>query len=475
MPDGFDNLRDKTLKEAVKSGARRFIITSATNNAPKFKSGWESLKTYAGYIGAELAVIPVHYKNISLYTANQEYKKSWPKDLEPYLITKDIYIGGNIMLKPEVPIQATAVNPLSGVEAIDGLRTCVYGHPQLQMKPVGAPANKLPKRVWTTGSISQKNYSSTKMGAKGKFHHVTSALIIEIEGRHTFIRPLCIDSHGVFYDLHHKCTPRKVTSGHRVETLTTGDEHEKFMLRSVRKATYSDKNSIVKTLKPKLIFRHDILDGYTGSHHHLKSPLVQFKKHWLGEADYRLELESLVKHLNESTPDFSENRIVASNHDDHFDKWLDRSSANTDHINAMLILDMQTQLRKSIIEGKPKSALQLYLEPRLAVKTRFLSRNEPHVHLGVDYSQHFDVGTNGSRGGVVGLAKTSYKMTGGHSHSAHIEKSVWQAGKSTGRLEYENGLSTHTNTHIIQYSNSKRSILDVLGGKYCASIHLELI
>jgi hypothetical protein len=40
-------------------------------------------------------------------------------------------------------------------------------------------------------------------------------------------------------------------------------------------------------------------------------------------------------------------------------------------------------------------------------------------------------------------------------------------------MGYDRGLSTHTNTHIIQHANGKRSLLDVIDGRYCAERHLE--
>ncbi len=462
------NTIDERLAKAVKDGCKRFIVTSATNNSGRIKNGWESLKQYSRHLGAELIVMPVHYKNVSAYTGNQEYRKWWAKDVEPHIVTKDAYLGGGVQLMVEKPIQATAVNPLSGMQAIGGNRTCIYGHPQIAMMAVPAPASKMPKRIWTTGSVTQKNYSSTKAGAKGQFHHTFGALMVEVVGKRCFIRVLGIDGKGEFYDLDKHVTPNGVTKGHSIDTLTTGDEHELFMCPKVKKATYTAKGSIVNNLKPSVIVRHDILDGYAGSHHHIHEPLVQFRKHHLGLNDYRAELDRLVKHLDDTTPKGVTNWIVPSNHHDHLDKWLTKADANKDHVNSILISELQMGVRKAILAGKSVNALELYLKPRVKASCKFLDRNKPAMRKGIDHSQHGDVGANGSRGSAAGIAKTTHKATIGHSHTACIEKSVYQVGTSTGRLEYERGLSSHTNTHVIQYANGKRTIIDIIDGEYCA-------
>ena len=67
------------------------------------------------------------------------------------------------------------------------------------------------------------------------------------------------------------------------------------------------------------------------------------------------------------------------------------------------------------------------------------------------------------------MAKSTYKMVIGHSHSARISKGVYQTGTSTGRLDYEAGLSDHTNTHCVQYQNGKRTLIDIFDGKWRAA------
>lgn len=455
------------LRKRIKKGAKRFIITCATNNTPKHSVFFRALKHCADHKGAELIIVPIHYKNISLYTASQEFKKTWAKELEQYLIDETVLLGGGIQVCADIKIPATTVNPLEGLQTIGGQRTSIFGHPQLAMRPVAAPSNRLPKRVWATGAVTQKNYSRTKAGAKADFHHIVGALYVEVVGNQAFVRQLIADHTGCFYDLDEQFTPDGVTGGHNLLSLTTGDEHELWMASNVRRATYG-KGGIVDTLKPQFIVRHDVLDGYAGSHHHEKDPLVQYRKHVKGLNDYRKELDRVVEHINATTPEGAVTWLVASNHHDHLKKWLDRADANRDHTNAILIAELQLAMRQAIHEGRDPDPFRLYLEPRLTCQFQFLSRNQPALLGGVDHSQHGDIGINGARGSAASYAKTTFKMTVAHSHGACIEKSVIQVGTSTGHLEYENGLGTHTNTHCLQYPNGKRTTIDIIGARWRA-------
>ncbi len=457
------------LKKKIKKGLRKFVVTAAQDTTRPYMPFFESLKTYCKAEGAELIIIPVHYKNISLYTGNQEYRKKWNSELEPYLIDTKVTLPGGILLMGNIKVQATAANPLEGMQSIGGDKTTIFGHSQLGMEPVATPLHKKPKRMYTTGAVTRKNYSETKAGAKAEFHHVFGALVVEIDkGKRAFMRQLNADADGCFYDLDKHYTPDKVTGGHRALSLTTGDEHVKWMLPNVKKATYTGKGSIAEIMRPCFIARHDVFDAYSISHHHEKDPLVQYRKYAKGWGNAQTELDQVADHINETTPPDCTNLIVASNHHDHLKKWLDRANANTDHQNAHLILELQKLMREAVDGGKNPDPFELYLARRIKVDVDFLDRNTPYLLKGVDLSQHGDVAVNGSRGSAKALANTTHKMTIGHSHTARICKSVYQTGASAGVLEYQRGLSTQSNTHILQYLSGKRTLIDIINGRWRA-------
>jgi hypothetical protein len=277
------------------------------------------------------------------------------------------------------------------------------------------------------------------------------------------------DHQGNFYDLDELFTPTEVIPNQKALSVTLGDEHVKWLLPNVRTATFTDPKSIINTLKPEFIIRHDIVDGYAGSHHH-KDYKTQYSKFYHGDDDYRRELQEVADHINATTPDWATSYIVKdSNHHHHIEQWLDKADDRLDHVNADLISEMRTMLRAAIREGDSRDIFELWLRPKLTVNVLFLDPDVPCMIGGVDHSQHGHKGANGARGSAKGFARTTHKATIGHSHSAHIVKSVYQVGKSCGVLEYESGLSSHTNTHCVQYPNGKRTLVDILGNDWRAT------
>jgi len=459
-PAGYD-IASATAYARKCEKPKRILVTSAQHNTPIHEGFFKSLKQAAKHYGCEIAAIPSHYKNITLFSSKE--KKKWADDIEPYLVATDIEFG-NVLIKSDVRINATTLWPLAGKQAHGGTHSVVFGHPQVACEPIASPGGVLPKKLYTTGSITIPNYSQTNDGMKAEFHHVIGALIIEKYKDVCFVRQLNALDDGSFYDLDVLFAPKGIKTGQRALSLTTGDEHELWNI--VKKETYTNKDSIVKTLRPEYIVRHDILDCYALSHHHEKDPMIQFQKHHNGLNNIRAELDRVVRFINETTPKESKTLIVPSNHHDHLLKALNRLSPNTDHANAIFIAEMQADMRKAALSGGKYDPFYLYLAPRLTCKHEFLDRNKPYMVGGVDMSQHGDIGTNGSKGAARGLAKTTLKMTIGHSHGGRIMQGVFQAGSSTGRLEYESGLSDHAPCHVLQYQGGKRTLIDIINGRW---------
>jgi len=455
------------IRERVKAGHKRFVVTALQNNT-RLHSSWPALIEYCRLQDAELIVIPIHYKNISLFTAAQEYTKRWPSDASQYIVDEHIRLGGGVDVAAELKISATAARPLSAIGPLGGHNWQIIGHSKVLMDPVATPQDMKPKRCYTTGVMSVRNYSRTKQGALASFHHSVGALVVEVSGNNAFIRQLGMSGRS-FYDVAGGELWKYYADGAEqcfsLPALTTGDEHVKFHDPGVRRATYGP-SGMASVLKPERIFRHDVLDGYAGSHHHEKDPLTQFKKFHSGDDDYRAELDAVAKFLNETTPPNSTNYMVDSNHHDHLSQWLNRVNVNKDHRNALLILQLQEAVRRAALSGSRAGPLELYLEGKLLHKTVWLNRNKPLIIKGVDYSQHGDVGVNGGRGSASALSKATYKTVIGHSHTARIVDGCYQVGYSARGLEYARGMGTWTHTHCLQYPDGKRTLVDIFGSKW---------
>lgn len=462
----------RELKKTTK--VQRYVITSAQNNTKVHKGFLASLLNYCEHNNAELIVIPVRYKNPTGWADRHSEDDIWyPKEVIKYLVDRDVILNKNVAVMASVKIQATAVDPVTGLETISGTRSAIFGHAQLRMKTVATPQDKMPKILHTTGSVSQKNYSDTKAGAKGKHHHSHSALIIEIKGDKFFPRQLCAGDHGHFYDLDKFYTGDDVIEGSMFDALVGGDDHDLFMDPKVRAATYDNEDSIVNVMRPGTIVRHDVLDFYTQNHHHKNNPALQFVKATTGHNDVRAELDAVLKMIDETTPDYAETWIVSSNHNAALMRWLNEYRADRDPFNALIYHELC-----AAVYGKAHwrdggayipNPLKLYAEGKLKCKYKFLSDRVSNLIKGIDVGQHGDKGANGARGAINSFAQSEYKMIVGHSHSPGIKFGAWQVGTSTYlQLGYNSGLSSWLQTHAGIYPNGKRVLITVIDGEWRA-------
>jgi len=462
----------RELKRSTK--VQRYVVTSAQNNTPVHRGFFDALRQYCRHNDAELLVIPVRYKNPTGWADRHSEDDLWyPLDVKPYLIDRDLVLNKNIAVMGSIKIQATAVDPVTGLETISGTRSAVFGHGQLRMKTVATPQDKMPKILHTTGSVSQRNYSETKAGAKGKHHHSFSALVVEVVGDVFHLRQLSASSAGSFYDLDKFYTASGVTAGEGLTALVTGDEHALFMDPVVRAATYENKDSIVKVLSPNTIVRHDVLDFYPQNHHHNNDRLVRHINAVTGHHDVRQELDTTLAMIDATTPKGVESLIVSSNHNEALMRWLNEYKPDRDPFNALIYHELCAAVygEAGWTPQGPKAPdpFELYSRGRLQCNHQFLSDRKSHLIKGIDVGQHGDRGANGARGAVNSFAMSEYKMIVGHSHSPAIKFGAYQTGTSTYlQLGYNRGLSSWLQTHCGIYPNGKRVLISVINGEWRA-------
>jgi hypothetical protein len=460
-------------KLAEVKAADRFIITSSMNNCPVDKNFWKSLNRYAKANKACILVIPSRYKNPTSRGEDNSHDEGawWPDEVHQHLTDNMVKIHKHLLVMAQVKINATAVNPLSGIDGLSKGASAIFSHSQLSMKTVPTPQRHLPKVYYTTGSCSIPSYSNTKAGIKGEFRHNVGAVVVEKDGTRFHIRAVMGDSDGGFYDLNKYYGPKGIEKSARVLALITGDEHVMFNDSKNKAATYKNKNSIANTLKPEKIVRHDVFDGYSISHHNRKDPLIQYSKHKNGHHLVKDELEMTVKHIDETTPKFAENVIVASNHHDHLARWLKECHPASEPWNADVWHEI-FGLVKETVEFKERGVVYddpfaLWMKSRLKTKTTFLKRDEEANIGGTLIGFHGDLGANGSRGSINQYAKIGAKTVIGHSHSPGIKHGAFQVGtSSTLRMDYTRGPSSWAHCHCVIYPNGKRQLIFVIDGHW---------
>jgi hypothetical protein len=451
---------------------KHFFITASQNNTPVDEDYWAAVQHYIVENDSTLLVPPVRYKNPTSRLDPQDDDNDvwWPEAVLPYLVENKLKIHPELWVMGNMRIQATAVNPLTGLESMSQHASAIYGHNQLAMKTVPTPQNELPKILHTTGSCSVKNYSKTKAGVKGEFHHTIAGLVVEKKGKKFHLRAVIWDGE-CFYDLDKKYTANGVERNQTIDALVTGDEHTLFVNPEVKEATYMAPDSIAKTLKPKVIVRHDVFDGYSISHWHRNNPITRYVKYLEGIDKVEDELQGVVDFIEETTPSGAHNVIIASNHNEHLYRWLREADWKIEPWNAKIYHWFWYHMLDGATFGpegaKTFDPVAFWASSRLTVPTKFLDRDESYTIHGIELSIHGDIGLNGARGSAVGLNKIGIRTIIGHAHGPCIEKGVVQIGTSTYlRLEYNPGPSGWLNTHCLVYPNGKRVLVNVLDGEW---------
>jgi hypothetical protein len=465
FPPVEDTLPEEYGKLVDLDNNNRFIVTSAQNNTPVDGSFWKSLQMWADYYKAQILVIPMLYK----VRPDPEQEIWWAPEVIPYLIKDEIQLAKGIRIFGDLKINATAVNPLAGLESISQGDSAIIGHTQIQMRTVATPQHKLPKILQTTGTTTQKNYKEGKAGKKGSFHHSLGGVIVELDDANDtfFIRGVTGNSKSEFYDLDLHCTPRGAKLIKKIPGIVLGDEHEKFHCPDVRAATFDDQASIVNILKPKFIVRHDVSDMYSISHHHAKSPSIKFRKYMTGNNNLHAELEDTAVFLEETTPKFSTSVVVPSNHHNHLKQWLETVEWRDEMHNARIYHQLWDAWLEALELRQSFDPYTWWLRKNCKANVMYLMDDYPFIIKDIYVGYHGDRGANGARGSLAGWAKIGAKTIVGHTHSPGIEKGCYMVGTSSElNLEYTSGPSSWMNTHCIIHEDGKRQLITIINGEW---------
>lgn len=457
-----------------------YIITAAQNATPVNDEFFRAIMTYAEHNDAKLLVIPYRYKNpTSVFST--ESPEWWASAVKPYIVDKTVRLSKELVIIGSVKIQPTAVEPLSGFEGYTGTSSALFGHPKVQQKIVPAVSTTLPKILVTTGAVTQPNYTDSKAGFKGNFHHSYAALVVEVTETEFHVRHVHYKADG-FYDLDKFYgADGTVTTDTKIAALVTGDTHALFLDKQVEAATYSNADSICNTLKPDMKIFHDLTDFYSRNHHHRGDDLTQYAKYHYDLGNVEKELQASADLLDRYNQKDTGNVIVKSNHDEAFDRWLRESEPKGDPENAKFYYYMkynQLKYMKYDDEGSfstidpfefwcsnPDSERGL----GCVDNTVFLKRDQSLMVAGVELSFHGDRGPNGSKGSIKSFAKVAEKCIIGHSHTPGIYEGAYQVGTSSRlKLDYNTGPSGWMHTHAIVYQDGSRTLINIINGKWRA-------
>ena len=452
-----------------------YFVTYAQNNTSVHGRFLDNLEAYAKFRRGKILVVPGLYRNPSLFSATEE-GTWWDISVSKYLFAGREELGSSLAVLGDLRIQPTAVTPLTGHESVSGHRSAIIAHPKLALKTVAEPQSRLPKIITTTGAITIQNYSHTRAGKIGEFHHTIGACLVEIAGEECHVRQINAKDDGSFVDLEWQVKDGKISKAKPALALHLGDWHAWFTDPAVIDATFG-RRGIVDVLKPSRIIYNDTFDGFSISHHHQKDPFLQAIKTDAGLNLVANEMRDTVESIFKYTPPGVEAVLVASNHDEHLMRWLKEIDWRRDPQNSEFYLETALYVRRNskMVDGVPHMPDPFHYwfskDPRAAgnrgSKFVLLSRGDDYEVAGVSLSNHGDQGANGSRATLKQYARMGSKTISGHTHTFGIEEGAYSSGTSS-RLKrgFNTGLSTWMHGHTVLYANGKRSLIMVIGGKW---------
>jgi hypothetical protein len=483
-PDEFKAAHDPTFKldavdtvyrRDIPKGTRRYIVTAAQNATPVDPVWWSVIQTMAKFKGAEILVIPLRYKNpTSRWTASQRNEEYWAPEVRPYLWNARTPLNKNLTVLGDIKIQPTASSPLTGSDALSLASSGIIGHTKLHLKAVPTPSNRMAKILTTTGACTVANYTDTRAGRIGEFHHSLSAVLVEIDGSKFHLRQLHFDrTTGTCTDLDTRYSDHDTTEpAPRALALVMGDTHVEYVDPDVVNATFGP-GGIVEVTRPEHLVWHDLLDGYACNPHHAGNPFNMVAKRRGNTDDVRAEVERAIDFVHYRTPYDTQSVVVASNHDDFLRRWIISNDWRKDPVNAEFYLETALAMVKGTQLGTGGTEypcpFAYWLNKAASDRVRSLGMDESFVLGGVELGMHGDAGPNGARGSIKNLRRIGIRSIIGHSHSPGIDEGTYQTGTSTRlRLEYNHGPSGWINAHCLLNADGKRQLIIVVDGDWRA-------
>jgi len=458
--DVFQEAKKKIFDESK----QRFIISWCQSETDINESFLTNIEAYAKHIDASIHIIAGRYKNPISLSASKSLKdkedalqNSWHERVLPYLDANRHKIHKHLCILSDLKIQPTASTPLSGINGLTGLESCIVGHPRVHLKSLPVLDGYPQKLLLTTGSVSVENYTDTKVGKKGEFHHTLGFVVVELDGDNFHVRQVTADENGSFYDLEITVYDGFVEKHSEPTVIVFGDLHLGETNEEALKVSFD----MAKKLKCNQIILHDAFNGHSISHHERNQPFQLLKREEDGTDDLFNELSNLSEFF-ENHPEYNFG-VVRSNHDEFLDRWLNDVDWRRSN-NKMAYLQLATMLAMS---KDGKGVIPLYLKEVGVTNAFCLGIDDSLRVLDWELGVHGHIGANGSRGSAIQFAQMNTKSITGHTHSPIRLDGHLSVGTLTHlRVGYNKGLSSWMNTNVVIYPNGKAQHIHIVNNRY---------
>lgn len=435
---------------------KRFLITWAQNNTPIHKEFWLNMQAYAAHIDADIHVIAGRYKNpTSLFNDKDEF---WAKEVLPYLDAARHDVHKYLSILSDIKVQPTASTPLTGMESVSGINSCVIGHPRVHMRVVPILEGYKPKAMWTTGAVTKMNYTDSKQGKGGEFHHTLGFVVVEIKDKEVFYcRQVTATDKGDFCDLFNEVKEQKVSRIDSVSAVVLGDVHVGEIEPKIDKATLA----LLERAKPQHTILHDLFNGHSISHHDAKDPIKQFHKEMDGTNVLKTEIDNMLKWVGKY---YKHNLVlVRGNHDHFLDRWIINADWKHNVKNALEYMEYT----KVLLEKKAPHGIIPYIVKNKYPNVKTLGRSDSYRVSDWELGSHGDIGSKGSRGSINQFRSMVSKSVTAHSHTpGRRDGSVAVGTMTKKRVGYNIGGSDWMHCHAMVHKNQKAQHVMFIDGGY---------
>lgn len=452
----------KKVNELVQTNDR-FVVTTAVTGMPVHEGLYASIKNYCKRKNAVLLVLP-----------STDPAASVPFEMDALLkdegiVVKDIELNKNLLLST-LRTSAKQINTLTGLRRIgEREKSMVVASPKQFIEYVPVLNSESNHALMTTGSITTPEYLSTDryMSLRTAWladqDQEMGAMIIEVVDKKYFhFRPIQATEEGSFTDLGISYLPNGSIEKSCPEAIVLGDIHVGSIDRNVYKST----NKILKKLKPKRVFFHDLFDGVSCNPHMSMQNLTkaQLKDKLSIEAEIKI-VKSYLETMKRKHPYVEEWIVVRSNHDLFLDRYLDSGDYVTDATNFEFCHEL---VLKKMRDGEIPLKAGLELVGANLEKITFLDEDSSYKVCGYECGQHGHRGLNGQRNpGNSSLEIAFGKGVFGHSHTGGKLRKILRVGTSTRyKLGYNKGASSWTHTLAIIYPDGTAQLINDINGEW---------
>ena len=454
-----------------------FVFTAAQNNTYIHPEFLAALESYCAKRRARLIVSPFTYNKNGFQNASKEDVDLWydPR-ISGNMVQESTQVADDLVFCGELNILPTAVDPLSGLHSYTGRASGIIPHAKVRMQSLPRMKGEDARLLYTTGAVTLRNYIQKKAGQKAEFHHVYGAVVVEFNkaGR-WFARQLIANDAGEFCDLNTQYLPDGTTREAPVLAINWGDIHAEKIDPDV----LSGIKDMVRVLKPRNQFVHDMTDFSARNHHNIKDPYFNARSFHTGTDSVQDNMSVSASFLHTISRGGSRVYVVESNHDQAFARWLREADGHNDPRNARYWHKYNERVFSAIERGD-----ESYHPYADAVRAEYsykyhkrcdavFLREDESVLIGpdkdIECSLHGHRGPNGTRGAANAFRTIGHKVNLGHAHTPSIIDGVYTAGVSASLdMGYNKGPSSWAHAHVLTYPTGKRAIVVMRGNQWRA-------